>query len=245
MIPEAGPMSCVKLETIEGLSVVRFDDGKANVLNSTSLSALSEALEQARESKAVLLKGREGCFCGGLDLKTLPKLAPDELKATLRLFGEFCLKLLTFPRPVLAEVDGHAIAGGTVILLCCDARVGSDRPMKIGLSEVAIGMPLPTFVLRLAELTVPRAKILETVLHGKLYSSQGAREVGYLDTVVPQAELEAHCKERATALGALPNPAYQLTKERLLKSIDGSLDSFDQEMNFFFTAQAQAHASNF
>lgn len=225
--------------------MVNFDDGKANVLNSTSLTALNDALEQSRESKAVLLKGREGCFCGGLDLKTLPKLAPEELKATLTLFGEFCLNLLTFPRPVLAAIDGHAIAGGTVILLCCDARVGSDRPMKIGLSEVVIGMPLPTFVIRLAELTVPRDKILETVLHGKLYSAEGALGVGYLDQVVPQAEFEAKCLERARALGELPNPAYKLTKERLVSSVRGSLDGFDQEMNFFFTAQAQAHAKVF
>lgn len=236
-------MSSVTVDIEDGIAHLKFDDGKANVLNAESLTALDTALDKASDAKAVLLSGREGCFCGGLDLKTLPKLEPEALRATLKQFGDLCVRLLTFPRPVIAAADGHAIAGGAVILLCCDGRMGSERPMKVGLSEVAIGMPLPTFVIKLAELTVPRSKIIEAVLHGKLYSAQGALEAGYLDTV--SADLANDSLERAKALGALPNPAYKLTKDRLFTPMLNSLESFGEEMNFFFTAQAQAHASKF
>ena len=238
-------MNIVSKSEEDGIVTIQFDDGKANVLNSTSLSALDQALEASRSAKAVLLKGREGCFCGGLDLKTLPSLEPAALNATLKQFADLCVKLLTFPRPIVAAVDGHAIAGGTVILLCCDARVGSARTMKIGLSEVAIGLALPSFVIRLAERAVPADELIEAVLHGRLYSSQEAAKMGYLGSVVSEGEVLERSRELATKLGALPNPAYRTTKERMLKPMLSSMEQFSEEMTSMFSEAAKAHAANF
>lgn len=216
-----------------GIAHLHFDDGKANVLNAMSLGALEKALEQAESARALVLSGREGTFSGGLDLKTLPTLPKAEFTATLKQFGGVCRKLLTFPRPVVAAVTGHAIAGGTVLLLCCDHRIGEPGEFKIGLSEVPIGMPLPTFVYRLAEHSVSKRHIIEATLHGRLYPPQDAEDVGYLHSVAEPGHAIARAHQFAANLGALPNPAYQMTKTRITASVADSLSLFDEETDYF------------
>ena len=223
----------IELTFDNDIAHIHFDDGKANVLNSGSLSALEQALEQSKAAKAVVLSGREGTFSGGLDLKTLPTLPVEEFRATMGQFTSLCRALLTFPRPVVAAVTGHAIAGGTVLLLCCDHRIGEPGSFKIGLSEVPIGMPLPTFVLRLAEHSVSKRHLIEAALHGRLYPPAEAESAGYLQSVAESGQAVSRAHQVAANLGALPNPAYLLTKNRLTSDVVNSLATFDEEMEFF------------
>jgi enoyl-CoA hydratase len=229
-------MSLVNLSFDSDIAHLNFDDGKANVLNAASLTALEDALAEAKSARAVVFSGREGTFSGGLDLKTLPKLPRDEFQQTLRQFGRFCQSLLTFPRPVVAAVTGHAIAGGTVLLLCCDHRIGEAGEFKLGLSEVPIGMPLPTFVLRLAQHSVSKRHITEAALHGRLYPPHDAERIGYLQSVVDPGHAVGRAHQVAANLAALPNPAYLLTKSRLTAEIAATLESFDEEMEFFISS---------
>lgn len=226
----------IELTFDNDIAHLHFDDGKANVLNSVSLAALEQALEEAKGAKAVVLSGREGTFSGGLDLRTLPTLPPQEFRATLGQFTGLCRTLLTFPRPVVAAVTGHAIAGGTVILLCCDHRIGESGDFKIGLSEVPLGMPLPTFVLRLAEHSVSKRHLIEAALHGRLYPPSEAEKMGYLQSVVESGHAISRAHQVAANLGALPNPAYLLTKNRLTSELVSSLGTFDEEMEFFVSS---------
>lgn len=233
-------MSSINLSVGDGIAHLNFDAGKANVLNSTSLAALEHALDQVKSEKAVVLSGRPGMFSGGLDLKTLPQLPSEEFKATLRQFGQLCKKLLTYPRPVVCAITGHAIAGGTVILLCCDHRIGEAGDFKIGLSEVPIGMPLPTFVYRLAEHSVSKRHITEATLHGRLYPPDEAERIGYLQSVTEPGEAVHRAHQVAANLAALPNPAYIVTKKRITSEILASLDVFEQEVEALAGAFSQA-----
>jgi enoyl-CoA hydratase len=226
----------VDLRTDNDIAHLVFDDGKANVLNAVTLAALLEGLERASRAKAVVLSGRPGTFSGGLDLKTLPKLPREEFKGTLALFARLCQTLLTYPRPVVAAVTGHAIAGGTVLLLCCDHRIGEAGEFKIGLSEVPIGMPLPSFVYRLAEHSVSKRHIIEATLHGRLYSPEQAEQIGYLQAVAEPGEAVGRAAQVAGALAALPNPAYQMTKARITSGILATLEVFEQETDYFVDA---------
>ena len=230
----------INVTTENAIAHLSFDDGKANVLNSTSLGALESALAEAKAAKAVVLSGRPGTFSGGLDLKTLPSLPPEEFKATLNQFGRLCQTLLTYPRPVVAAVTGHAIAGGTVILLCCDHRIGEAGEFKLGLSEVPIGMPLPTFVYRLAEHSVSKRHITEAALHGRLYPPHDAERIGYLQSVVEPGEAIHRAHQVAANLAALPNPAYTVTKKRIAAEILAGFELFDQEVEALAGAFSQA-----
>lgn len=220
-----------------GVAQIALDDGKANVLNLHSLGALEQQLGALADCGAVVLSGRRGTFSGGLDLKTLPGLPSDQLRESLELFASVTWKLLTFPRPVVAAVTGHAIAGGAVLLLACDRRVGESGEGRLGLSEVAIGMPLPRFVMELAELSLRRERLTEATLHGRVYGPKEALEVGYLTQVVDPEQAVTEALSQASQLARLPNPAYRMTKARRAESVEAALARFSEEMSYFLDSR--------
>ncbi|MCH7511503.1 MAG: enoyl-CoA hydratase/isomerase family protein, partial [Chloroflexi bacterium] len=139
-------MSTVRREDREGgVRLLTLDRPPANAIEETLLGDLSAALEDARADDAVralVLTGSGRFFCGGLDLSAA---RPDDDFGRLLLdeFRDAHVRLLTMPKPTLAMVNGHAIAGGLILMLACDYRLGLDGDYRIGLNEVAIGAPFP------------------------------------------------------------------------------------------------------
>ncbi len=220
----------VTIDIRDGVAVIRLDDGKANALSHDVLGALDAALDRAEaDADAVALFGREGKFSAGFDLAVM-KDGPEAAQALTKVGAELCLRLYGFPRPTVAGSDGHALAAGALILLSCDIRIGSDTPGKLGLPEVAIGMPLPVFATELArDRLSPRHFTAATVL-ATTYSPTDAVEVGFLDQVVPVAELETIVVERAaeiaTALGRAGFVATRRnTRAATIAHIEATLDA--------------------
>lgn len=233
----------VKIEQHDKVSVLTLNDDKVNVLNEASLSALKKALEDCKESRAVILTGQGKCFSAGLDLKRLPTLDKEQLFAVLELLSDVSTTILRFPCPVIAAVNGHAIAGGAVLTLCCDVAIGPQQDLKIGLSEVAVGMPLPKFVVELARNRLSPRKLTEAVLFGKLYSWEEAIETGYLHKAVDPAHLMPTCLAVAEQLAALPRVAYETTKLALWSTLPDRLEP--EAIGAFLTEQAQSHMAKF
>lgn len=202
--------------TIEdGVAVVRFDDGKVNVLSYEAIEGLNAALDQAAdEATAVALLGGKRAFSAGFDLSIMSAGMGSALKLVAA-GGDMMMRLYMHPQPVVAASTGHALAGGVLLLSSCDVRIGADAPAKIGLNETAIGMSLPLFAMELArDRLTPRA-LLQSTLLAELYDPQGALEVGWLDRVVPADEVETAAIDEARRLGQLSNAAYSQTKRML------------------------------
>ena len=225
------------------VSLITFNDGKVNVLNEESLMQLGEALDSVKESGAIVLAGAGKCFSAGLDLKRMSTLSRTELANLLRIFGEVVRKVLEFPCPVVAAVNGHAIAGGAVMTLSCDVAVGVQQELKIGLSEVAVGMPLPKLVVELARARLCPRRLTEAVLFGKLYSWEEALEVGYLHQSASAEALVPTCLKIAEQLSALPREAYSLTKKELWSTLPATLGA--EAVGSFLTEGAKQHMSGF
>lgn len=190
------------------VGVLRLDDGKANALDDTMLDALASGMERAKaEAKALLIVGREGRFSAGFNLKAL---AQDPHGLVTR-GARVLLDLYAHPQPVIAACTGHAVAGGAVLLLCCDHRVGTQGEFKIGLSEVQIGMPMPAFVSGLARERLVRTEFDRATLFATMYDPNGAARAGYLDEVTDSSPFET-ALDKARVLAALPGPAYAGTK---------------------------------
>lgn len=182
------------------VALARVDDGKVNVLSHEVIAALHESLDRAEsEAKAVVLIGRPGKFTAGFDLKVMqagPKEASNLFRAGMDLF----VRLYEFPIPVVAACTGHAFAAGAIWLMCCDVRIGADAPTKIGLNETAIGMVLPNSVVTLARDRLSPRHVHSSVQLARLYSPAEAVDVGYLDWVVPEDELEEAAVAEAAGL---------------------------------------------
>lgn len=199
----------------ERIATVAMDDGKANALSFQMIDELNAALDQAEADKAVvLLTGRPGRFSAGFDLQVMHgggKPMRDLVVAGAELF----VRLQGFPAPVVAACTGHGMAGGALMLLSVDYRIGTEGAFKIGLNEVAIGMTLPHFCIEIARPRLSPTHFYRAVTLSELYAPKDAMAAGYLDAVVPEDKLSEAAEHTAGMLAKLDPEAYFQTKKRI------------------------------
>jgi enoyl-CoA hydratase len=196
----------------DGIAVIEMDDGKANAISPAMIAALNGALDRARkEAKAVVLAGRAGRFSGGFDLAVM-RAGFEEARALVGDGAELALRLYAFPMPVVIACTGHAIAMGAVLLLSADTRLGAAGDFKVGLNEVAIGLPLPPFALRLAEARLSKRHLVRATVEAEIYPPALAVDAGFLDRLTSPDALGPDAIEEAKRLAALDPTAFEATK---------------------------------
>jgi enoyl-CoA hydratase len=202
--------------TLEGTTaLVQMDDGKANALSNEMIDALVAALTRAEsEAKAMVLAGRPDRFCAGFDLRVMMS-GPDAAKALLQRGSELLMRLYGATIPLVIACTGHALAGGALVVLTGDLRVGAAGAFRIGLNEVSIGMPVPVLAMELARDRLLPTALPQATLLAQIYTPDEAARVGYLDVVVAPEEVLARAKQEAARLGAFARSAFAATKSRL------------------------------
>lgn len=204
----------VRYELRDTVAVITLDDGKANALSYDMMAAITERLDRAeREARAVLLMGRDRRLSAGFDLSVMTT-GPDAVRQMVGTGAELLLRIYTFPRPVVVGCTGHALAAGAIILLAGDWRVGAAGDFKIGLNEVAIRLTLPAFAMEMARDRLSKRYFNAATLLAQVFDANGAKDAGYLDEVVPAAQLFDTALAQALRLAALPDPAFPETKLR-------------------------------
>lgn len=218
--------------TLEGTTaVLRMDDGKANALSDAMIDALSAALDRAeKEASAIVLVGRPERFCAGFDLKIMMS-GPDNAKALLRRGAALLMKLYGVSIPLVIACTGHALAGGALVLLTGDVRVGSTGPYRIGLNEVSIGMPVPVLAMELARDRLTSSDLGRATLEATIYGPEDAARVGYLDVALAPEAVLPRAMEEAARLSGLARTAFTATKARLRgKTIAHILGTLEEDM---------------
>jgi len=193
---------------------------------------------------AVVLTGREGFFSAGADLKIAPTLDADGQRGMVEGINAIFAGWYGFPRPVVAAVNGHAIAGGLILALCADYRVGSSEG-KYGLTELKAGLPYPSVAMAVvrAELYEPAARRL--VLGADLVDAKAALEAGAFDEVAEPDQVLHRATEVARALSLLPSEAYAKVKGQLRGPVlDAALAQPDPLLEGWAGAEAADAASN-
>ena len=208
-------------ERIGDVTVVTLDDGKVNALSFSLIEGLTRLLvEEARSSRAIVLAGRPGVFSAGLDIAVIR--AGDE-HAVTQLFDratELYQTMLASPVPIVAACTGHALAGGALLLLCSDYRIGLRGDFRIGFNEVAIGVPLPEFGSGVARLRLQRSHFLRATVLAELTGPDEAAAAGFLDETVDADVVEAALR-RAEGLASLAGRAYAVGKHIAYRELDG------------------------
>lgn len=216
--------------TLEGnLALVRMDDGKANALSEAMIDGLLDALGRAeKEAAAIVLLGRQDRFCAGFDLRVMMS-SPEAAKALLKRGSELLVRLYGAKVPLVIGCTGHALAGGALVLLTGDVRIGAEGAYRIGLNEVQIGMPVPVLAMELARDRLVPTELTAATLLAKIYDPEGAARAGYFDTVAAASAIEGLAKAEATRLAGLARPAFEATKARLrgktIAHIEATLDA--------------------
>lgn len=213
-------MPRIACATLDGVAVVRLDDGKVNAIEAgwcAELAGVLDGIEGDEGTGAVVLLGRPGCFCAGLDRKRLPALTPAGLRETTDAFVAGMERVFLFPKPVIAASAGHALAGGLMLFLAADLRLAvADDASRYGLPEVTQGIPVIGPTAAICAAGIPPAHHAELLLHGRRLSAREALEKGLIHELAPDAEsLERRALERARELLGLGRAAYRASKRAL------------------------------
>ena len=203
----------VTYELNDRVALITIDDGKANAISHPIAAGIHDALEQAKaEAGAVVLAGRPGRFSAGFDLSVMTS-SPEAARNLLKAGADIAIEIHEFPTPVVIASTGHALAMGAILLMSADVRIGAEGNYKIGLNEVAIGMPVPKFAVELARTSLSNAAFTAAVNHATVYDPAGAVSAGYLDQVVADDEVISTALTHSAELAERLDPnAFALTR---------------------------------
>lgn len=206
----------LSLETSDGIAVVTMNRPPANALAPGLLDEGAELMRGLRADppSAVVVTGGGGFFSGGVDLKLAPTLSASEQAGMVAGINRLFIDWYSFPRPVVAAVNGHAVAGGMILALCADRRIGSDAA-TYGLTELRVGIPYPAAAIGCVRAELAPGAARRLVLEAELIDAEAALEHGLVDELVPAAALLERAKQVAAALAELPAGAYETVKEQL------------------------------
>lgn len=217
----------LQLEKIGNVTILRINRPPANAIDlelAGEFASLLATIEQDRNIAALVLTGVGNCFSAGLDLKVVPTYDRDQQQAMVmevnRLFG----RLYDLPLPTIAAVNGHAIAGGVILTLACDYRIGAEGEYKIGLAELRVGVPFPVAAMSIvqSELSHKAARLM--VLTARNMNPSDALSYGVLDELQPADLLVNRAIDVAREMAELPKASYGRIKRQLRARALGRID---------------------
>lgn len=207
----------IHVERRDSLALLRFDHGRANVIDRQFLRLLIDAIDAVAESDArgVVVTGNGKIFSAGVDLLQMIEGGKEYIDEFLPLLSEALAKLFAFARPVVAAVDGHAIAGGCIFVCAADLRLMAEGSARIGVPEIHVGVPFPTVALEIMRFATGGRNLPQIVYSGETYAPPAALRLGLVDEIVDAAELLPRALEHARRLATLPRETFTTTKRQL------------------------------
>jgi len=203
----------------DGIATITLHRGKVNALNAEAVAELHAAfaaLEEEAAVRAVILTGHGKFFSFGLDVPELYPLPPDTFARFLGDFTSLYTRIYGCPKPVVAAVNGHAIAGGCMLALACDRRLMAAAGVRIGLNEISFGSSVFAGSVEMLRALVGQARAEQVLFDGAMHPAEAARELGLVDRVLPAAELLPAAIAEARAL-ADRSPAAHGHLKRMLR----------------------------
>ncbi len=215
----------ISIDEHDGVPVLRLANGPVNVLDLDLLEELTATFNALVDADAVVLTGAGRAFCAGVDLRRILDGGRDYAARFLPALSRAFRAVFDHPRPVVAAVNGHAIAGGCILVAACDQRLMSTG--TIGVTEVLVGVPFPAAALGALSFAVgPRTAGL--VLTGERLSPAEALAIGLVDTVVEPDELLPRALDRARQLARIPAATFTVTKRQLRREAIERVDANEQ-----------------
>ena len=197
-------------EVTDGVTILRLDNPPVNALDLDLLEVVIASMRNIQGP--VVITGAGRCFSAGVDLRALADGGTEYADRFVTALSEAFLAVFDHPAPVVAAINGHAIAGGCVLALCADVRLMSGG--TIGLTELSVGVPFPVAALEICRFAMGTS-VTRAALQPKTIDAGTALAQGWVDAVVPNDELISQATATARGLGEYAPGPYAATKRQL------------------------------
>lgn len=217
----------IDVRTEDGIAVVTLKHGKANALDIEFCEALAQCFGQLSSDAAVraaVVTGQGGMFSAGVDLIRANAGGADYLRKFLPVLNRAFHAIFFNPKPLVAAINGHAIAGGAVLVCCTDRRIMAKGGGRIGVTELLVGVPFPALAFEAVRFAVPQRYFPEFMYSGATYEADAALQRGWVDEVVPADALLPRAIAAAQAMARLSPAAFAQTKNQLRREIGERLE---------------------
>lgn len=205
----------------DGIAVLTLTHGKANALDVEFCQAISDQFDDLRghPARAIVLTGTGRIFSAGVDLLRISAEGTAYVQRFLPALHRLYDTVFNYPKPVIAAVNGHAIAGGCVLAGCADRRIAARDAGRIGVTEMLVGVPFPAMAFEVMRFATSPQYFPDVILSGATYLSDEARIRGLVDEAVEPAELMERALAVAHTLAALPPATFALTKQQIRQPV--------------------------
>jgi enoyl-CoA hydratase len=211
----------IDVANVDGIAVVTMRHGKANALDIEFCEALAMRFAELRTgaAKAIVLTGQGKIFSAGVDLIRVSEGGADYIRKFLPTLHKLYDAVFLHPKPVVAAVNGHAVAGGAVLACCADRRIMTRESGRIGVTEMLVGVPFPALAFEVVRFAVPPRHLTEFTLSGATYATDAAMQRGWIDEVAEPGELVEDAVAVAQELALLSPQAFAQTKSQLRQTV--------------------------
>lgn len=209
----------------DGIATMVLQGGRANALGDAFCRTLLEALERARVDEAIrglLITGQGRFFSAGRDLREADDLGP--VRPVGNIFETAMRAAFSFPKPMVAAVNGHAIAGGLVLALAADHCVLAEADYKLGLTELDIGLPFPRVAFEILRAAAPAAAVTRLAYGADLMGPAEAFKLGIGQELTPADDLQDQAMAWLRPVAERPLLSFALCKRWLREDALGRID---------------------
>lgn len=234
----------IEVKINDGVAVLTMTHGKANALDIEFCEVLAARFKELRRSdaKAVVVTGQGKIFSAGVDLKRLSEGGADYVRKFLPALHELYDAAFHHPKPVVAAINGHAIAGGCVLACCADRRIMARESGRIGVTELLVGVPFPALAFEIVRFAVPPRHLPEFTLSGATYMTDVALQRGWIDEIAEPGDLMEDAIAVAHELALLSPAAFAQTKAQIRQPVAERLkqseEATDKAVTTIWTAPA-------
>jgi enoyl-CoA hydratase len=238
------PATVIDTQQRGEIGIFRMHHGKANALDLEFCEEIVKRLDEANQSaiRALVITGHGAMFSAGVDLFRVLHGGPAYVRSFLPALKKAFEALLYLQKPVVAAINGHAIAGGCVLACAADLRLMALDSGRIGIPELRVGVPFPAVALEMVRMIVAPADFRALVYEGATLSPKEANEIGLVDATVAPEELLDRAVALAESLAAIPPEVFAMTKRQmrhpLMKRIREGAAEFDAAIDNLWTTPA-------